>query len=336
MSASVPSALPPSSGYPEAALTPFPDRLGPVMVKELRQGLRAHRFVIPFLSIHALCVFAVLLEYGLILWSKSSAPDGTSFEINLNGFVGDALFYGVVWIIVAGVMPLSGLALLQSELNKGNVELLLMSDLSRWQIVRGKWLVQCLLGAVVLVSLVPYFLARYFMGQVELTVDLFQFATIALWTCAAHALVIGVSGYRNLIGRLAALAVAAGSFQVSYATTVGGFYFSYAGSGAFGGGYSLVGILLAAAFGVAATALYVCLGLQLGRARLRIFENPLEPPASGLIMVLLFIVPLLIGLTAVATGGMGSIVTVIVMTFVVLAIDPGPGKKKQAIPYAQP
>ncbi|MCB1232758.1 MAG: hypothetical protein KDN19_21110, partial [Verrucomicrobiae bacterium] len=143
---------------PLEACTPLPDSLGPVFAKELRQGLRAQRFVTPFVAIQIFAIAAIGLELGL-----TSLFQGSDNDVFGN------LVMTVIIIGVGVVMPLTNIAALRPELNDGrNVELLLMSNLNRWQIVRGKWLVGFTLSGLVLISMIPYLLTRYFVGGVDL------------------------------------------------------------------------------------------------------------------------------------------------------------------------
>ena len=41
----------------------LPDRLGSMLVKEMRQNLRRGSFVYPFLGLHLLAVMAVVIEF---------------------------------------------------------------------------------------------------------------------------------------------------------------------------------------------------------------------------------------------------------------------------------
>ena len=56
----VPPAMNPAPG----ALTDFSDRIPPVMVKELRQGLRSPMFIRPFIAMHLLLLGALVVGHG--------------------------------------------------------------------------------------------------------------------------------------------------------------------------------------------------------------------------------------------------------------------------------
>ena len=43
----------------------LPERLGPMTVKELRQGLRRGIFIYPFIGIHLLAIVAMVAEFQM-------------------------------------------------------------------------------------------------------------------------------------------------------------------------------------------------------------------------------------------------------------------------------
>ena len=119
----------------------LPEGLGPMTVKELRQGLRRGMFIYPFIGIHLLAVVAMAVEFKMQEVEKFTEFAGV---LNLLLFLPGGMFSGVFWAVTGAVcllfMPLGGLALMGQELEKGNHELLLMTPLSRWKVVRGKFL----------------------------------------------------------------------------------------------------------------------------------------------------------------------------------------------------
>jgi hypothetical protein len=308
---------------PLAQCTPLPDRLSPVFAKELRQGLRAHRFVLPFVALQVFAVIAIAAE--LVLSSSFHGPSGS-------GFFG-GLFIGVLIVGVGVVMPLTSIAALRPELSDGrNVELLLMSNLDRWQIVRGKWLVAFTLSMLMLVSLLPYMLTRYFAGGTELIIDFLIVAGVIIGNALLTGIAIGASGFGNLLGRIFLFGMGA----LSAWGTIMGASFRFMMPGPLSGtavGSSIVAILVSALV----AALYVVYGLQLGRSRLRLFENPLDPPASGLVIALMIFTPIVVGVASAATLGYAGWVAVGGLLALALSIDRGPGRKAKAVArYLQP
>jgi len=186
------------------AIDSFSGKLGPVFVKELRQGLRARHFVAPFLTIHVLAILIVVIQF---LVKHFADPGGASSPYSFGLFFGgmlDHLLLLLLWLIVGIVMPLTGINALQSELASGrNIELLLMAGLTRWQIMKGKWLVLCVLSGLIMISMLPYMLTLYFTGGVELVDQIKQFANVWIFNVVMSAVAVGASGFQHLLGRLA-------------------------------------------------------------------------------------------------------------------------------------
>ena len=147
----------------------LPERLGPMTVKELRQGLRRGMFVYPFLGIHLLAVVAMAVEFQMAEVEEYTEYAGDSEPVPVHP--GDPWFSGPFWAVAGAVclilMPLGGLALMGQELEEGNHELLLMTPLSRWKVVRGKFLALWVLCLLTFVSLLPYMIVRYLNGGMD-------------------------------------------------------------------------------------------------------------------------------------------------------------------------
>jgi len=320
------AAASPDDSAQFAPPTPMPDVFSPVFVKELRQGLRARRFVMPFVLAQVMAIIAVGTELGFA--AAANATIGSDFT-DLLGFV----LYGVLWLIIGIIMPLTNIGALRPELSGGrNVELLLMSNLSRWEIVRGKWLVGFALSCLMLVSLIPYLLTRYFVGGVDLIENLTQIFLVFIANGVLTALAIGASGFGNLIGRILLIGIGVLSFSGTLSATS---FIVFERMTSATGASELITLVIFVLVALASSALYVSYGLQLGRSRLRLFENPIDPPPSGLVIALMIFTPIVVGITSVATIGLGGWVAVVGLLVLSLLIDRGPGKD-QAATYAQP
>ena len=194
-----------------SALTVFPDRLSPVFVKELRQGLRAQQFVWPFIAVQVFAIAAVGVEMGLVHLATAVGSTGISF------FDG-GFFFVIVGLVFSVLMPLTLFGALQPEVSDGrNIELLLLSNLTRWQIVLGKLIVGSALSALMMVSLLPYMLMRYFIGDVELVQNAVSVARLMMLNALMNAIVIGASGVRNYVGRVFLILFMLGSYSVTAA-----------------------------------------------------------------------------------------------------------------------
>ena len=76
---------------PETVVAPLPDFFSPVFVKELRQGLRAHRFVLPFVAAQIFAVLAVGTEFGIAAIVDAAITGG--------GASSDLLGRVVMWVL---------------------------------------------------------------------------------------------------------------------------------------------------------------------------------------------------------------------------------------------
>ena len=292
----------------------FPDRLSPVFVRDLRQGLRAHYFVWVFILLQLLSLISTLVEFALIQVIGEGAQGGA-----LSG-----MFQTVLIITFCGILPLTMFGALQSELGQGrNIELLLTSSLTRWQLVRGKLLVGCSLSSLLLGSLLPYFLIRYFLGSLELTNALMLIGAVVLFNGAANAIVIGASGYANYVGRCAVIFYFLMCLVISLTASFTPMVLSIAG------GFGAPEVLSFAATYLCVGLLFIALGLQLGRARVRLFESPIDPPSSVVVFVFVFATPLIVGVAASTGGPIATLVLLSLMILLVVKIDPGASKKNR-------
>lgn len=297
------------------ALRDFPDKLGPVFVRDLRQGLRSEVFVWAFLLLQAFALIAIFIDWG------AGEVFGSS-----TGLAFPSLFIGIISALFSLVLPLTQFGALQSELGLGrNIELLLCSQLTRWQIVRGKWFVACSLSGLLLISLLPFMFIRYFMGGVELVETISEVFSIFMGNATMNAIVIGASGFANYIARgfVVLFAMIAHTTTVATVPVVVGFT----------GTTPIPFVAYIAAF--AGAAPFLLLGLQLGRSRLRIYESPEDPPTTAVVLILILLLPLLHGIAIAAGGVAGSFVALASVSLLALLMDRGPGRRNQ-LKGAQP
>lgn len=159
----------------------FPTWLPAMLVKELRQGLRQRGFVV------ALFGFQVLMTLFLA-FAVAGGVGSQSFD----------LLQGAYWTMIAAqllvIIPARALTGLQSELDARWVDLLLLTRLTPWRVVLSKWVSLLVQAALLLIAMLPYGVARYFFGSVDLVEETQRLATlfaasgmliaIALW-CSA-------------------------------------------------------------------------------------------------------------------------------------------------------
>jgi hypothetical protein len=304
------STLPPAAGQ----LLDFADRWPPMVVKELRQGLRAKGFVFPFLALHVLVLGAVAVEFIL---TNSTSGSGSWASGMARG---PGVFWVVVYLVVAGVMPLRLMESLQGESEGRNTELLLLGGLTRWQIVRGKWQVQAVLTLLSLLSLLPYMLVRYFFGGVELVQSLFSYAGVLFAAFGMSGCVIGASGYASLGWRFFIIGSAGVLLGIDASMTETIVHFSRSEVGSRSTLWMLYGYSYTLLFHV----LYAAIGLQLGRAHLKLFLAPYEISPTRGMMAMFFAAPFMLIAGAVATCGYGALIVLGLVVYTVCAFDRTP------------
>ena len=174
------SALTATEPAPAVATPPrfdFPTGLPPMLVKELRQGLRTRGFVASLLIFQ--CVMAITFMWAL-------AADNNAGVSTAEGF-----FWGMLGVVLLGVTPLRALAGLRVEIETKTVDLLLLTRLTSWRIVLGKWVSLIMQALLLVATMLPYAVVRYFFGSVDLVRDLGiigvliagcgVFTAVALW-----------------------------------------------------------------------------------------------------------------------------------------------------------
>ena len=107
-------------------LTDFSDKLSPMLVKELRQGLRAKTFIGVFLSLQAFLAVMML----------SATIASSSGQI---GIVVSNIIFGFFSVAVLLVQPLRGIGALSTEVKSNTLDMMALTRLSSSKIVFGKW-----------------------------------------------------------------------------------------------------------------------------------------------------------------------------------------------------
>ncbi len=170
-------------------LTDFPDKLSPMLVKELRQGMRARSFTLLFLVFQGLLAF-ILLTAG----SAASSDDAGSFAsgVIFTLFAAAALF----------IQPMRGVSALSSEISSNTIEMMVLTRLSAWRIVFGKWIAIVSQTALILVTIIPYLILRYFFGGMNLAGEMVFLGLLFLTSMALTAIMVGLSGNSTKLVRL--------------------------------------------------------------------------------------------------------------------------------------
>jgi ABC-type transport system involved in multi-copper enzyme maturation permease subunit len=168
----------------EAARTvDFPDSFSPMIVKELRQGLRTMVFAGSFLLIQ---LFMMLFVYLIV--AAVTAEDNSVQSY-------DALFWVLFSIFVLVVMPLRGFTAISKETDADTLELLYLSKLSTLRILWGKWLALILQTLLVVSAILPYVVLRYFIGSVDIVFDLIRIAFLLFFSLIITAGMVALSAF---------------------------------------------------------------------------------------------------------------------------------------------
>ena len=280
----------------------FPDWLNPIFVRDLRQGLRSSFFIWAFVLLQGVAILAALTEWAMAQFFGGSG----------GGPVLAGASTVVTNLIFSFFLPLSLFHSLQPELGRGrNAELLLTSSLSRWQIVRGKLLVATTLSALLLISLLPYFLIRYFLGGVEPVGLMLEMINLLIANAAMNAIVIGASAFGSYIVRFVLIFF----LMIFHSATAAAYVMRRNFSGGIPGGFlpdDFAGQVLAA-------VLYILLCLQLGRARLQSNRQVVDPVAK--ILVFAFLVPVAHGVLIASAGPLFAILFLCLMVTGALLLD---------------
>ena len=298
------------------------ERLGPMTVKELRQGMRRGMFVYPFLAIHLLAVVAMAVEFQMAEVEPFTPYAGV---MNLLLFIpGTASFSGPFWAVTGGIclvlMPLGGLALMGQELEEGNHELLLMTPLSRWKVIRGKFLAMWGLCLLTFVSLLPYMIVRYLNGGMDTWRNIAMAITVVLFSATIVAGAIGASSFTGIAGRIATLCLFVGSMLVSLAIV-----------GVAAGARTETAGVIFSLNTMTIVFCYTIFGLALARSRIRLVVHHYEVKPSWMIIGLLFFTPFVVGMATAMTVGYGGGVGLIGMGLVGWFADVSPKAPKWVV-----
>ncbi|MCX6857655.1 MAG: hypothetical protein NTV80_22445, partial [Verrucomicrobia bacterium] len=140
------------------ALTPlrdFPDFLSPMVVKELRQGLRTRAFSSTMLLMHVLLILITLIT-GL-------SENSLSMHWMLDG---------MATLVLCLIMPFRVFNALSEEVKMNTLDMLMLTRITCTRILFGKWASVALQSLLITFSLMPYIVARYVFGGMDLVLEL--------------------------------------------------------------------------------------------------------------------------------------------------------------------
>ena len=162
----------------------FPAGLSPMLVKELRQGMRTNLFSVAF----------ILLQCVMILSLLAGLSDPGSSDV-------DGFFWFFIVVTLLLVQPLRGFNALNSEYLLNTMDLLQLTRLNGWRITVGKWTALNAQTLLFLTGVLPYLVMRYFLGNVNFVIDLAALGMLGLGSALASAITIGCSVFRSFLLR---------------------------------------------------------------------------------------------------------------------------------------
>lgn len=178
---------PPLPSQPDSLamrMNDFPAGFSPMLVKELRQGMRTNLFTVAF----------ILLQTVMILSLLAGLSDPGSSEV-------DGFFWFFIVVILLVVQPLRGFNALSAEYQLNTMDLIQLTKLNGWRITLGKWTALNAQTLLFLTGVLPYLVMRYFLGNVNFVIDLAALGMLGLGSALASAITIGCSVFRFFILR---------------------------------------------------------------------------------------------------------------------------------------
>ena len=228
-------------------LTDFSDRLSPMVVKELRQGLRTRVFGSTMLFMHVLLILITLIT------GSAQNTDETRWMLD-----------GLSTLVLCLVMPFRVSNALAEEVKMNTLDMLMLTRLSCSRIVFGKWASVALQSALIALSLMPYIVARYVFGGMDVMLELSMLALKWILGIVFAAVLVLLSTMKQAWLRMIIIFVPLffGGFGV-----IGFLVASTTGKTFFTDSLSLSSWLLAAAATVIASvwAIFACLSMAASR-----------------------------------------------------------------------
>lgn len=232
----------------------FPDWMGPMVVKELRQGVRARGFTV---TIWVSQLLLVLLVLSLLL-----SGDRQSGGEQLTGSL-----FTVYVILLLFVQPLRSLGAVFVEIKANTLPLMQLTRMNAGRIVLGKWVSLFVQSLLLAVGLLPYFVVRYFLGGMDVTSNLLAYCGVLFASGVLTAVGVGMSASRSaLIRGLVGFGLGLG-LLILMQTAV--FYMTFGGGSVVGGAEwgKFVGV--------------VGCGVYLGYLFLELGAGGIAPPAEN-------------------------------------------------------
>ncbi len=126
-----------------------------MVVKELRQGLRTRVFGTTMLLLHVMLILITLMS------GSAENSDDTRWMLD-----------GLATLVLCLIMPFRVTNALAEEMKMNTLDMLMLTRLTCSRIVFGKWASVALQSLLIAFSLMPYVVARYVFGGMDLMMEL--------------------------------------------------------------------------------------------------------------------------------------------------------------------
>jgi len=164
------------------------DWMNPIVVKELRQGLKSRAFTGSFLALQGLMLFSMIM-YMLV----GSNRNDTMFA---NGF-----FWFMLGILLVAIIPFRAFQAIHEEQKNNTLEMIFLTRMSSWNIAFGKWLALVVQLLLMVTAVLPYLVMRYFLGAINIADDVMILGMLVIVAMLLTAAGVGFSGWKSKLLR---------------------------------------------------------------------------------------------------------------------------------------
>lgn len=158
------------------------DWLSPILIKEIRQGMRSRFFVFVFLITQFAMVFFTIMAVASASVGQQSDVQDTS-----------ALFWFLIFMALVVMLPLMGQNAIGQEMTGQTIELLMLTRLTSVRIVLGKWFALLSQGFLLVTAILPYLVLRYFLGGVDFLMELSILTILFCLSAVCTGMAVGLS-----------------------------------------------------------------------------------------------------------------------------------------------
>lgn len=160
------------------------ERVGPIVVKEVRQGLRARVFAIFFGTLLTVCFAMALVAFAGAAEAAGSVQWGRSFFSGYLSALGAVCFF---------VIPFVAFRSMGREVEDETWVLLTLTGLGAQSITRGKWVSALSQAALFGSACAPFVLFSYFLNGVDLVQIVVGLGLATSWTALLTAVAIAIA-----------------------------------------------------------------------------------------------------------------------------------------------